>query len=446
MNEARIAVYRRSALALSSVAVTTAVWFGAVPLATADPYDDGDSSEVTDDSGAADQPADEPAAPDPGEPAGDAPDSAPDPGEPAGDAPDSAPEAPAPDAGEPAPEAPAEPPPADEAPGGADEPGSAGAPDEPGDAGDPGEPDSNVTDPAVDADTPEPDVADVPQEAFDEANSAEALDVESTTASETEVTEVTESLESFESSTSTTTSSSTWGSGVAQWNSGWTTYDNWYRPVFTNPYSTPMQMYYYYDNATRVFEVPPMQRGVLTAPEQGVYSFTAVNKDPSGKPVTVSTGSFSGGGYQPAPGQPPPAKPVPPTTFKNVLVQLKYDDKLSKPFRVKTLADLGDDPSVGGHRVLLDDETQVWGTWSKTSGGERLFEVTSTQQLPGLSKQSQGPLPGYQVQLTSNEAAPAPAEKTWVKPLVIVVAVAAALAIGAVVFFVLSGRRRKRTP
>ncbi len=231
---------------------------------------------------------------------------------------------------------------------------------------------------------------------------------------------------------------------MSQWNSSWTGYDNWYRPVFTNPYSTPLEMYYYYDNAVRTFAVPPMQRGVLSAPDAGVYSFTAVNRDPSGKPVTVSTGSFSGGGYQPAPGQPPPAKPLPPKTFKNVLVQLKYNDKLSKPFRVKTLADLGDDPSGGGDRVLLDDETPAWGTWSKTDGGERLFEVTSTQQLPGLTKPSQGPLPGYQVQLTSNETASAPAEKTWVKPVVIVGVVAGVLAVGAVVFFALRGRRRKR--
>lgn len=432
MNEDRMTVYRRSALALSSVAVMTAVWFGAVPPATADPYDDGDSSEVTDNSGSSDQPADEPAAPDPGEPAG--------------DEPGSAPEAPAPDAGEPAPEAPAEPPPADEAPGGggADEPGSPGAPDEPGDQGDPGEPDSNVTDPAVDADTPDPDVAEAPQEAFDEAQSAVAVDVESTVASETEVTELSESLESWASSTSTSTSS-TWSSGVSQWNSAWTGYDSWYQPVFTNPYSTPLEMYYYYDNAVRTFEVPPMQRGVLTAPDAGVYSFTALNRDASGKPVTVSTGSFSGGGYQPAPGQPPPAKPVPPTTFKNVLVQLKYNDKLSKPFRVKTLADLGDDAAVGGHRVLLDDETPAWGTWSKTAGGERVFEVTSTQQLPGLTEPSQGPLPGYQVQLTSSEEASAPAKNTWVKPLVIVGAVAGVLVIGAVVFLLLA-RRRKTTP
>ncbi|WP_006246098.1 hypothetical protein [Mycolicibacterium tusciae] len=402
MNEARTAVYRRSALALSSVAVTTAVWFGAIPPATADPYDDGDSSEVADNSGADDEPG-------------------------------SAPEAPAPDAGEPAP--------ADEAPdaGGTDESGSTGGPDDQGDAGD-----SDVADPAVDADTPEPDVAEAPQEAFDEAHSAEAVDVEASAASDTEVTDLTESLESWSSSTSTSTSS-TWSSGVSQWNSAWTGYDTWYQPVFTNPYSTPLEMYYYYDNAVRTFEVPPMQRGVLTAPDAGVYSFTAVNRDPSGKPVTVSTGSFSGGGYQPAPGQPPPAKPAPPTTFKNVLVQLKYNDKSSKPFRVKTLADLGDDPSIGGHRVLLDDETPAWGTWSKTGGGERLFEVTSTQQLPGLAKPSQGPLPGYQVQLTSNEAA-APAEKEGVKPLVIIAAVAGVLAIGAVVFFVLSGRRRKTTP
>ena len=428
MNEDRMTVYRRGAIALSSVAVTAAALLGVAAPALADPYDDGDSSETTGDSGSSDQPADEPAAPDPGGPADDAP-------APGG-------EEPAPGGEEPAPEAPAEPPPADEAPdaGGADEPGSS---EGPGDPGEPGGPDSNVTDPAVDADTSDPNVAEAPQEAFDQAQSSEAVDVESTVASESEVSEVSESLESWASSTSSSTSS-TWSSGVSQWNSAWTSYDSWYQPVFTNPYSTPLEMFYYYDNAVRTFEVPPMQRGVLTAPDPGVYSFTALNRDPSGKPVTVSTGSFSGGGYKPAPGQPPPAKPVPPKTFKDVLVQLKYTDKLSKPFRVKTLADLGDDPSVGGHRVLLDDETPVWGTWTKTGGGERLFEVTSTQQLPGLTEQSQTPLPGYQIQLTSNEATATPAKKTWVKPLVIVGAVAGVLVIGAVVF--LLARRRKTTP
>jgi hypothetical protein len=415
MIETRIAVYRRSALALSSIAVATAVWFGAVPPALADPYDDGDSSETTDNSGSADQP-DEPTAPDAAEPAQG--------GE------------------EPAPEAPAEPPPAGEAPGsdGAGESGFAGGP---GDQDNGSDADSNVTDPAVDADALQPDVAEVSQEDFDEAHSADVLGVDSTTASETEVNELTESLESVVSSTTTTTS--TWSSNVSQWNSAWIGYDDWYRPVFTNPYSTTLQLIYPYDDGTRIFEVPPMQRAVLTVPDADVYNFTAVNRDPSGKPVTVSTGSFTGGGYQPTPGQPPPAKPLPPTTFKNVLVQLKYDDKLSKPFRVKTLADLGDDPSVGGHRALLDDETPVWGTWTKTAGGERLFEVTSTNQLPGITKPSQGPVPGYQVQLTSNEAAATPAEKTWMKPLVIAAAVGGVLAVG-VVAFVLAGRRRKRAP
>ncbi|AEV73983.1 hypothetical protein MycrhN_3463 [Mycolicibacterium rhodesiae NBB3] len=429
MNEDRITVYRRSALALSTVVITSALWMGVAAPALADPYDDGGSSE-SGDSGSSDQPADEPG----------------------GEAPGA--DEPGPGADEPGPEAPAEPP-ADEAPGGggadeapgggADEPGAPEAPGGPADEGGPGDPDSNVTDPGVDADSPEPNVAEASQEAFDEAHSAEAVDVESTEASESEVTEVTETLESFESST-TTTSSSTWSSGVSQWNSSWTGYDNWYRPVFTNPYSTPLQMYYWYDDATRLFEVPPMGRAVLTAPDAGVYNFTAVNKDPSGKPVTVSTGSFTGGGYKPAPGQPPPAKPAPISTFKNVLVQLKYNDKLSKPFRVNTVADLGDDPSVGGHRVLLDNETPVWGTWTKTAGGERLFEVTSTNQLPGLTQPSQGPVAGYQVQLTSSEqTTAAPAKKAWVKPVIIVGAIAAVLVIGGIAFF-LAGRRKKTTP
>lgn len=400
MNGARIDLYRRGALALSSVAVTTVVCLGAAPPAFADPYDDGDSTEVVDDSGSSNEPAEEPA-PAPDEPAPGADEPAPGADEPAPDPPE------APDAA----------PPVDEAP-------DAGAP-------------------AVDAetaDTAEPDVAEASQEDFDEAHAADVVDVDPPAASDTEVSELTESLESVTSSTTTTTES--WTSQVTQWNSKWTGYDNWYRPVFTNPYNTPLQIIYPYGDTTRVFTVPPLQRAALTAPTPGVYSFTAVNRDPSGKPVTVSTGSFSGGGYRPGPGQPPPPKPKPPTTFDNVLVQLKYKDGESKPFRVKRLADLGDDPSVGGRRVLLDDETPAWGTWTKTAGGERLFEVTSTQQLPGLTEPSQGPLPGYRVQLTGNAAA-APAERTWVKPLAIVAAAAGVIAVGAVLYFVLSGRRRK---
>ncbi|GAT10714.1 collagen-like protein [Mycolicibacterium novocastrense] len=454
MNEARSALYRRGALALSSVAVTTAMWLGAVPPAWADPYDDGDAPEIVDDSGSYAEPVEEPGPVDAGEPVAEAPE----------------PEAPAPDLEEPAPGAPDEPGPAGapdepgpvEAPdepgpaGAPDEPGPAGAPDEPGpgdapgdpgtpgDPGDPGDPDTNIADPAVEADTADPDIAEVSQEDFDEAHGADAVDVDPPTATETEVTELTESLESF-TSTTTSTTSSTWSSPVTQWNSRWTGYDRWFRPVFTNPYKTPLQIIYPYNNTTRVFDVPPSGRAVLTAPGPGVYSFTAVNRDPSGKPVTVSTGSFSGGGYRPAPGQPPPPKPKPPTTFKNVLVALKYKDGESKPFRVKTLADLGDDPSVGGHRVLLDEETPAWGHWTKTGGGERLFEITSTQQLPGLVQPSQGPLPGYQVQLSSSETA-APAQDTWVKPVAIAAAVAGVLAIGAVLYFLLSGRRRKTAP
>lgn len=430
MNEPRNALHRRGAVALSSIAVTAVVCLGAVPPAVADPYDDGDTTEVVDDPGSFDEPAEVPAE----EPA------------PALEEPGPVFDEPAPSVDEPAPEVPEGPdaaePPVDPEVGAADEPGDPGDPVAPGDPSDPGNPDTNVSDPDVNAETTDPDIVEAPQQDFDEAHAADAVDIDDpSAASETEVTELTESLESFTSS-ETTTASTTWTSQVSQWNSRWTGYDRWYRPVFTNPYSTPLQIIYPYGNTTRTFTVPPLQRAVLTAANPGVYSFTAVNRDPSGKPVKVSTGSFSGGGYRPAPGQPPPPKPKPPTTFNNVLVQLEYKDGESKPFRVKKLADLGDDPSVGGHRVLLDDETPAWGTWSKTAGGERLFLVTSTQQLPGITEPSQGPLPGYQVQLTTNEAA-APAERTWVKPMAIVAAAAGAIAIGAVLYFVLSTRRRK---
>lgn len=318
MNEARNALHRRGAVALSSIAVTAVVCLGAVPSALADPYDDGDTTEVVDDSGSFDEPAEVPAeepAPAPEEPGPVFDEPAPAVDEPAPGVDEPASEVPeGPDAAappeDPEVEAPDEPGPAGE-PGPVGDPGDPGDPTAPGDQSDPGNPDTNVSDPDVDAETTEPDIVEAPQQDFDEAHNADAVDVDDpSAASEAEVTELTESLESFTSS-ETTTTSSTWTSQVSQWNSRWTGYDRWYRPVFTNPYSTPLQIIYPYGNTTRTFTVPPLQRAVLTAPTPGVYSFTAVNRDQSGKPVKVSTGSFSGGGYRPGPGQPPPPKPKP---------------------------------------------------------------------------------------------------------------------------------------
>jgi hypothetical protein len=121
-----------------------------------------------------------------------------------------------------------------------------------------------------------------------------------------------------------------------------------------------------------------------------------------------------------------------------VLVEMHYSTGTSQPFRVKQLTDLGQDPAVGAERVLLDEETPAWGTWAKTSSGERLFEITKSQQLPGLTAPSEGPLPGYDVHLAANQAAPA----SSTSPLVLVAIGCGALGLASVAFFVLSGRRR----
>jgi hypothetical protein len=150
-----------------------------------------------------------------------------------------------------------------------------------------------------------------------------------------------------------------------------------------------MSLYYTYDNAPRVVTVPAQQRVALDAPTSGVYPFTAVVKDPSGPIRQVSVGSFTGGG----------PKSTPLTTLNNVLVKLGFPNGSSAPFRVKTLADLGDDATVGARRVLIDGAVSAWGQWSKTPNGEQQFVISKTLQLPGLAAPSAAPLPGYNVAL-----------------------------------------------
>lgn len=135
--------------------------------------------------------------------------------------------------------------------------------------------------------------------------------------------------------------------------------------------------------------MPPLQQVALDATAPGVYPFTSVVKSPSGPIRQVSVGSFTGGG--------PKSAPV--TTLKNVLVKLNYPAGSSQPFRVKTLADLGDDSAMGARQVLIDGVVSAWGQWSKSPNGEQEFVITKTQQLPGLAAPSEAPLPGYNVAL-----------------------------------------------
>jgi hypothetical protein len=410
---------RRRALALSTIALTLSVCLTGMPHASADPYDGDDGTEViTSDSGY-DAPADTSACDQDDWGGQDVTDTGDwDQGGPDQDDLDqndyAAPDWETQDAGADADPGPApEPAAVDEVPA----PGADQAPEPSLDSAQEAEP-SELTD---------VDTAQFSQDDLDLALGAPLIDAEPHTASSSDIQEFRASLD-----TQITT--------VTQWNSSWVGYDTYYRPIITNPYRTPLQLVYGYGDITQIVTVPPLQRTVLTVPAPGVYPFTAVTQNAAGKPVTVSTGSFSGGGYVPAAGQQPPAKPTTPKTYQNVLVQLQYSTGTSQPFRVKQLTDLGNDPAMRAERVLLDNETPAWGTWSTTHSGEPLFHVTKTQQLPGLTAPAEGALPGYDVQLAANQAAPA----SSTNQLVTVAIGCGVLGLASIAFFVLSGRRRSK--
>lgn len=236
------------------------------------------------------------------------------------------------------------------------------------------------------------------------ASSAEVVAVTTTEAT-------TEEISSYQSVIESTFTSSTYSTGttlsspVRAWNSKWIGYDRFYRPVFTNPYPSPLQVVYDYGGRPQTFTIPPLQRAAIDVPNAGVYSFTGVTRPASGPPTNVSVGSFSGGGFQPAPGQAPPQKPTGPKPKKNALVQVSYAGGKSEPFRVRSLADLGKDAAMNGaEKVLLDGEIPAWGQWAKSPKGEQMFEITETQLMPGIKPPGQDPLPGYKIQLVSAES------------------------------------------
>jgi hypothetical protein len=196
--------------------------------------------------------------------------------------------------------------------------------------------------------------------------------------------------------TSTTALTQTaWNREVTQWNSSWLSYDAYYRPIVLNPYRSAIQLVYTYDNATHLITVDPLQSVVIDVPTVGVYGFTAVVRSATGAIADVTVGSFTGGGYVPAAGHPRPARPHAPPTLDNALVRIAYANGVSRPFRVKHLADLGDDTTVHARRVLVDGATSAWGRWTTSAAGEREFDITMTLQLPGLAGPTQAPLPGY---------------------------------------------------
>lgn len=233
-----------------------------------------------------------------------------------------------------------------------------------------------------------------------------------------------------------------WDRNVRQWRPDWVEYDQYYRPVLSNPYRDPVRIVYVYQNAPRVAFIPPLGRIVLEVAQYAAYSFTAVVTNTINQAVNVAVGSFFGGGFFPGVGLPLPPPPPALVNFANVPVQVRYPDATYQPFRVAKIVDVGPDRQYGEQKVLLDGVTPAWGEWKQTPTGERSFEVHKTQQFPGLDDPRPGPLPGdYQLTLASDES-PSGMNKRDVYLIAVAVA-CGALSIGAVALAVFMGRRRR---
>ena len=241
-----------------------------------------------------------------------------------------------------------------------------------------------------------------------------------------------------------------WDDRVRQWDPDWVVYDEYYRPVISNPYRQPVKIVYVYQNAPRVVFINPLERVVLNVAQYAAYSFTAVVLTAANVVNTavntaaaVAVGSFFGGGYYPGFGVPLPPPPPPVLRYDNVPVQVRYSDAVYEPFRVQRIVDVGDDAVYGARKVLLDGVTPAWGQWTQTPSGERMFEVNKTQQFPGLEEPAEAPLPGdYRMTLASDES-PAGMDGKTVYMIVSAV-VLAAMSVGAVLWSVMLGRRREQ--
>ncbi|MBB5163746.1 hypothetical protein [Mycobacterium sp. AZCC_0083] len=233
-----------------------------------------------------------------------------------------------------------------------------------------------------------------------------------------------------------------WDRNVRQWDPNWVEYDDYYRPVLSNPYRNPVKIIYIYQNAPRIVYIPPLARIILEVAQFAAYSFTAIVTNTINQAVNVAVGSFFGGGYYPGIGLPLPPPPPPLFRYDNVPVQVRYsDNRVYEPFRVQRIVDVGDDRQYGERKVLLDGVTPAWGEWNQTPTGERQFEVHRTQQFPGLDEPREGPLPGdYQLRLASDES---PAGFKGRDAFLLTTAVLlGALSLAAVGWAVLLGRRR----
>jgi hypothetical protein len=232
-----------------------------------------------------------------------------------------------------------------------------------------------------------------------------------------------------------------WDRKVRQWDRDWIEYDDWYRPVFFNPFRAPVRIVYIYEYAPRIVIVPPLARILVDAVELAPYSFTAVVLNAANLAADVAVGTFFGGGLLPGVGV-PFVPPPPLLRYDNVPVQVRYSNATYEPFRVSQIVDVGDDVRYGGRKVLLDGATPAWGQWTTSPTGERQFEVHRTQQFPGLGDPQEAPLPGdYRMQLASDESAGVDRTQMY---LMAAAGVVAGLGFGALGLAVHLGRRRQQ--
>ena len=243
-----------------------------------------------------------------------------------------------------------------------------------------------------------------------------------------------------------------WDRNVRQWDPSWVDYDDYYRPVISNPYRDPVKIIYVYQNAPRIVFIPPLARIVLEVAQFAAYSFTAVVLNTVNTAVNlvnaavdtavnVAVGTFFGGGYFPGIGLPLPPPPPPLFRYDNVPVQVRYSNQTYEPFRVQRIVDVGNDSQYGERKVLLDGVTPAWGEWTQTPSGERQFEVHRTQQFPGLDEPREGPLPGdYTLRLASDESSTGLTRRDIY--LMATAGLLAVLSLGAVAWAALLGRRR----
>jgi hypothetical protein len=183
---------------------------------------------------------------------------------------------------------------------------------------------------------------------------------------------------------------------LLQWQPDWVRYSR-DGPVILNPFPTALQLVYLAAGTTRIVTIPPLG-SLAPGLVQAGDNFSVLMADAADQLRPVAVGSFLPGDDRHLPSVSLPQ------VIELVKVIVTYAHEIFEPFVVQKIVDVGPDPSVGEHehKVLLDGVTPAWGQWREGPEGKE-FEIHKTQQLPGLDKPAEGPLPGrYPLQLASS--------------------------------------------